>query len=272
MSSRQERFNQKKKKMDQALHGSEIEFDEPVEPKKNKQQEAMDDALLDLKIAGKELCQIAQESAEKERESGNKIKDFISGRSDFELVLWNWVMEDKWMIKTYLALALCVPVGLIWWIEENKACGIFMTIFIGLISWIFVALLSPFISAFIKALANCNIVWFTVRLKSYNPIASSVIGLLNLVHRLIAQGSVLLSIAFGLFAPLFFNGADSWKNYLIIFCIMTPMALVSMFLISYLWKCVYYLIATITLSISGVGNKYRLVYLWNSNKVFKKSF
>lgn len=207
MSSRQERFNQKKKKMDQALHGSEIEFDEPVEPKKNKQQESMDNALLDLKIAGEEYCQAIQESVEAEAKEEEEFSSFAKGRSVFELFLYNWAREDRWMIQAYIIITLLIPVGLVWWKIENKACGIFMFLFLGFISWVFIALLSPFVEFFIESLIKSNIVWHQVRLKSYNPLGSIVIGLLNLVNWFFAKGSFVLVFLLGAFLP-FLNSID----------------------------------------------------------------
>ena len=87
MSSRQDRFNQKKKGMQNALHGSSSEsvVEEVRKPKKSKALKKMERSVASLKINAEDYCQTMAESAEREVQSDKKIQNFTDGRSSFEL-------------------------------------------------------------------------------------------------------------------------------------------------------------------------------------------
>jgi len=248
--------------MKKAINGSVESFE--VETTRSEEQKLEYEKETDRICA--EIQSDYDEATRRYREEN--FSNFANGRSWFELMLYNWGFEDRSYISTYMFLSLSLPVGLIWWKTDNWQSGAVMCAILSVICWLFVLLGSGFSQTFLDGLNKSDFVWYKVRLKSGSSIS---LGLLNFVHWFIVQASFLLILGVALIFPLYWESAKTdIVKYLVCACTTIQISLLFMFGLSYIWKLFYYILARIIVGINR--SDYRLVYIWNPRKVYKKSF
>ena len=218
MSTRQERFDAKKKKMSNTLHGSDTSEDdvaatiekdtrreEAKEERKaarqhKKDMDSMNVAVAELKSSGDDLIQTVRDNVEMEEKIEEATSRFKKGRSAFESIsrdLANGDEETSSLIYLYMFFSLCVPVGIYWWITENKACGIAMLGMMCIPSYLFVLILKGCSESLRDLFIETRFTWYKVKLKTYSPLASSIFGVLNFINWVMVQAPIGVAILAG---------------------------------------------------------------------------